>query len=615
MDKSRLEVVVNAWNLLNRGEKRKLVLISFSQVALGLFDLIGVAAIAMLGALSVRGIQSQNPGDTVTKILDFTNLSDLSFRSQSAVIALFAASILLFKTAVSVYLSRKIIFFLSNRSARLSGDMIEKSFNHSYLLIKSFTQQELLFATTSGVNALTIGVIASAVSLVADSFLLVILTSGLFVVEPILSLVSLAIFSSVAFLLHRLLTVRAGFLGGEDTKLHIASTTALVELLGTFREVVVQGSLDNQVTKIKDIRLKLSNTSAELSFMPSITKYVMEGTLIFSALILGAFAFLLEDAVHAIAMLVLFMAAGFRIAPAVLRIQQGLLQIKGSLASAIPTLKLASLLDLSEEGSISQSKLKHQIQPIRDTYNITKGLQIEIKDLKYSYPGESKALFSDLNLTIDSGTSVAIVGSSGAGKTTLVDLVLGILEPVSGRISISGFMPRELCKEHPGTIGYAPQNSFLINGSLRDNLLLGLSREQYSDDHLLDILNQANLREYAASLKLNLDTFIGDSGIQLSGGEKQRLGIARALVTKPSLLVLDEATSALDAQTEAEISEMLTRMHGKTTLLVIAHRLATIRNFQRILYLGEGKILASGNFDELREQLPEFDQQAKIMGL
>ena len=174
MDKSRLEVVVNAWNLLNRGEKRKLVLISFSQVALGLFDLIGVAAIAMLGALSVRGIQSQNPGDTVTKILDFTNLSDLSFRSQSAVIALFAASILLFKTAVSVYLSRKIIFFLSNRSARLSGDMIEKSFNHSYLLIKSFTQQELLFATTSGVNALTIGVIASAVSLVADSFLLVI---------------------------------------------------------------------------------------------------------------------------------------------------------------------------------------------------------------------------------------------------------------------------------------------------------------------------------------------------------------------------------------------------------------------------------------------------------
>jgi ABC-type multidrug transport system fused ATPase/permease subunit len=128
-------------------------------------------------------------------------------------------------------------------------------------------------------------------------------------------------------------------------------------------------------------------------------------------------------------------------------------------------------------------------------------------------------------------------------------------------------------------------------------------------------LNQANLREYATSLNLNLDTFIGDSGIQLSGGEKQRLGIARALVTTPALLVLDEATSALDAQTEAEISEMLTRIHGKTTLLVIAHRLATIRNFQRIIYLGEGKILASGSFDELREQLPEFDQQAKIMGL
>jgi ABC-type multidrug transport system fused ATPase/permease subunit len=574
-----------------------------------------VAAVALLGALSVRGIQSQNPGGTLTKFLQFTNLSGFDFRTQAAVIALFAAGVLIFKTLASVFLSRKIIFFLSNRSATLSGELIEKAFNHSYLFLKSFTQQELLFATTAGVNALMVGVIASAVSLVADAFLLVILTSSLFIVEPTLSLVSIFIFSSVAVISHKVLTLRAGLLGAEDTKLNISSTSALVELLSTFRETFVQGSLDHQIGKIKDIRLKLSRTYAELSFMPSTTKYIMEVTLIFSALILGAFAFILDDAVHAIAMLVLFMAAGFRIAPAVLRIQQGLLQIKGSLASALPTLKLASMLELQKVAIGSHSKVLTQLQAEPLPQRFETGLEVEVKDLKYFYPGESQALFSGINFTIESGKSVALVGSSGIGKTTLADLILGILKPVSGSILINGFNPRDLCALYPGTIGYCPQNSFLINGTLRDNLLLGLRPDSYADTHLLDVLEKANLLEYVNSLNRRLDTIIGDSGIQLSGGEKQRLGIARALVTNPSLLVLDEATSALDAQTESQISQMLSKIEGESTLIVIAHRLATIRNFQKILYLGNGHVTACDSFDELRKASSEFNEQAKLLGL
>lgn len=608
---SRFDVVISAWKLLTKHEKRKLTLISFAQFFLGIFDLIGIAAIAMLGALSVRGIQSQNPGNTLNSLLSFTNLDDLGFRTQAVVIALFAAFILILKTVISVLINRKIIYFLSERSARLSGDLIERAFSHSFLFIKTFTQQELIFATTAGVNALTVGVIASAVSLASDGFLLIILTSGLFLVEPVLSVVSLLIFASVAYSLHRLLTVRAGKLGFLDTELNIASTTALVELLGTYRESFVQGSLSDQLTRIKNLRYQLAKTAAELSFMPSMTKYVMEATLVLSALILGAFAFVMNTAVQAIAMLVLFMAAGFRIAPAVLRIQHGLLQIKGSLASARPTLKLAQLL-----GELTEIEDKFEPNAtVTLPAGTDSGLGVTIKNLVFRYPNQHTDLFSDLSLSIQPGTAVAIVGSSGAGKTSLADLILGVLDPSSGEVTIGGNNPRLLAKLHPGIVGYVTQNPFVVNGSLRENLLLGLPPSRFSDMQLLRALELANLTEYSEALHSKLDTLIGDSGILLSGGQVQRLGLARALLTEPSLLVLDEATSALDAQTESSISEMLTQLRGKTTLIVIAHRLATIRKFDRIIYIDNGKALADGTFSEVRSQVSEFDAQAKLMGL
>lgn len=611
MDNSRFDIVVSAWRLLTKVEKKKLTLVSLVQFLLGIFDLIGIAALAMLGALSVRGVQSEAPGTTVSKLLEILHLENFGFRTQAVVIAIFAVLVLVSKTILSVIINRRITFFLSQRSARLSTDLIKRSFSSSFLFIKSFTQQELIFATTAGVNALTIGVIASTVSLVSDSFLLLLLSSSLLFIQPALTLVSFLIFASTAYFLHRLLTVRAGKLGELDTRLNIASTTALVELLSTYRESLVQGSLKKQLDDVGRLRNQLSVTSAELSFMPSITKYIMEGTLIVSALALGSVAFITEDAVHAIAMLVLFVAAGFRIAPAILRIQHGLLQIKGSLASAVPTLQLAERLAFAENvKSNIQDWPSNQLAIDRDA-----PLDITVKNLNFTYDASQGALFSNLSLRIEPGSAVAIVGSSGAGKTTLVDLFLGVLEPSGGEILIGSRYPKYISSRYPGLIGYVPQNSYLINGSLFDNVLLGLDSSVFSQDQVNHALLLANLSEFANGLPDKLQTVIGDSGQQLSGGQVQRLGIARALVTNPKLLVLDEATSALDAQTEATISNMINKLHGKTTVIVIAHRLATIRNFPRIIFIQDGKVLADGNFESVRSLVPDFDAQAKLMGL
>ena len=345
--------------------------------------------------------------------------------------------------------------------------------------------------------------------------------------------------------------------------------------------------------------------------MPSITKYVMEATLIASALILGSVAFILDDAVRAIAMLVLFIAAGFRIAPAVLRIQHGLLQIKGSLASSIPTLKLAEKLELAER-SIKQGKTKLPVKP-SGLHN--QALSVIVNNVDFRYESSRESFFANLNLEIAAGSAVALVGSSGAGKTTLADLLLGILEPTKGEITLGGLPPKVLAESYPGLIGYVPQNSFLINGTLKENVLLGLDTSCYLEEDVLEALTLANLVTYSDNLKNKLDTVIGDSGQQLSGGQIQRLGIARALITKPRLLVLDEATSALDAQTEDAISNMLTQLRNKTTLIVIAHRLATIRHIPRIIYIDQGQIMADGSFEEVRSEVADFDIQARLMGL
>jgi ABC-type multidrug transport system fused ATPase/permease subunit len=608
---NRFRIVLSAWNLLSKNEKRKLGLISFAQFGLGVFDIVGVAAVAMLGALSVRGIRSESPGDTVSRFLQIFQIENLPFRTQAVIIAMFAAFVFMLKTFLSVIITRRITFFLSQRSARLSGDLIRGSFTQSYLFIKSFTQQELLFATTAGVNALTIGVIASAVALASDGFLLLILSLSLLFVEPVLTFVSFGIFSITGYILHRLLTVRAGRLGELDTKLNIASTTALVELLSTYRESFVQGTLDSQISKIAGLRTKLARTAAELSFMPSITKYVMEATLIASALILGSVAFILDDAVHAIAMLVLFIAAGFRIAPAVLRIQHGLLQIKGNLASAMPTLKLAEKLEIVEQKN--KSVFYKPPSSLFDLYN--QPLPVVVTNMEFSYEESHNSFFTNFNLEIKPGSVVALVGSSGAGKTTLADLLLGILQPIKGLVMLGGQAPKVIAEACPGLIGYVPQNSFLINGTLKENVLLGLDKTKYLDEDVLKALSLANLTTYSDNLINKLDTIIGDSGQQLSGGQIQRLGIARALITKPRLLVLDEATSALDAQTEAAISNMLVQLREKTTVIVIAHRLATIRHIPRIIYIDQGRVLADGTFDEVRSAVADFDAQARLMGL
>jgi ABC-type multidrug transport system fused ATPase/permease subunit len=396
-------------------------------------------------------------------------------------------------------------------------------------------------------------------------------------------------------------------LGVSEAELTIEVNRRVVEVLVSFRESVVRNRRFLYSKEIEKAKFKLSDTLADISFLPSISKYVIETTVVVGTLAVSAAQFLAHDATRAVATLSVFMAAVTRIAPAVMRIQQGSIGIRQSLGSAQPTLDLIESLDLKRELEDSPSRLDFEHRGFTPT--------IEIKNLTFSYPTSLSPVLSAINLDVEKGEFVAIVGSSGAGKTTLVDVLLGVLNPNSGSISISNVSPLDAFKGWPGAVSYVPQDVMIFDGSIRSNVAMGFPDLSQSDDLIWQALDVAQLSEFVKQLPDGLDNQVGERGTKLSGGQRQRLGIARAMYTKPKLLVLDEATSSLDGQTESDISDSIQLLKGNVTVLMIAHRLSTVRSASRVIYMEGGNIKASGNFEEVRRQVPEFDRQSNLMGL
>jgi ABC-type multidrug transport system fused ATPase/permease subunit len=287
-----------------------------------------------------------------------------------------------------------------------------------------------------------------------------------------------------------------------------------------------------------------------------------------------------------------------------------LLTIKRSLGGAKTTLDLINSLQLSFNRSSNEQELE-AVPVMHDGFTGT----VVIKDLYFKYTGSEKHAIKDVSAQLNSGKYIAVVGPSGAGKSTFVDLLLGLHHPSSGSVQISGLDAIDAIERWPGAIGYVPQEIQLVSGSIIDNVLLGFKDNAENKKHVVSALRKAELNEYLDDNEIISDLNIGDEGGKLSGGQRQRIGIARALLTNPKILVMDEATSSLDAQTEDNIAKAVNRAKENSLVIVVAHRLATVRRADLVIYLENGQVRAQGSFDEVRKLVPDFDSQAELMGL
>jgi ABC-type multidrug transport system fused ATPase/permease subunit len=344
-----------------------------------------------------------------------------------------------------------------------------------------------------------------------------------------------------------------------------------------------------------------------MSFLPNISKYIMEVTVVVASLIISGIQFLAQDAAHAVAVLSVFLAASTRIAPAVLRLQQGAIAVKSSLGAARPTLELIESLEHISPITTSLDQINFDYEGFEAS--------VEIQNVSFTYPEKDTPALTNVSLKISPGQIVALVGPSGAGKTTIVDVILGVLPPQSGSVFISGIPSLASIEKWSGAISYVPQDVMISNGTIRENVAMGYPENLSHDEQIWDALRIAQLADFVKALPEGLNSQVGDGGAKISGGQRQRLGIARAMFTKPSLLVLDEATSSLDGETEANISDAIQEMRGSVTVVMIAHRLATVRHADVLVYMENGKIRSTGTFDEVRQTVPDFNHQAQLMGL
>ena len=599
--------LLSALSVLSKEQKRKVSFVAIIQASLSILDLIGVAAIGLVGALAVTGVQSKNPGDRVGQALEILNIQNFTVQNQVAILGIAAAILFTVRTIVSIVLSRKILFFLSRCGAIISGDIIEKLLSQPLSKVQLKSSQETLFSVTHGVNALTVKLVGGLTIIFSDIVLLLVICVGLFIIDPILAFSTVLFLCFVALILYFSMSRRARKLGIRYGELNIDGDQKILEVLNSYREALIKNRRNYYADKIRDSRISLANVTAEFSFMPNVSKYVIEISLVLGAVLISASQFLLQDASRAVATLGVFLAAGSRLAPAILRIQTSAIQVRLGGGEAKTTLDLIHSLATTEFRANTSQKFKTEFPSFES--------KIEINNLTYFYDNHSKPTLQNISINIQPGQLVALTGPSGAGKTTLVDCMIGALSTEPGCIKISGWSPLEAIEKWSGAIGYVPQDVVMLNSTIKENVIFGYASEEVPEYLIIEALRKAHLFDHVSGLEHGINSYVGDKGTKLSGGQRQRLGIARALVSKPKLLILDEATSSLDGKSEADISDSINEFRGEVTTIIIAHRLSTIRTADKVVYMNKGRIEFVGTFDEVRQNVPEFDNQAKLMGL
>ena len=605
---SLLGTLKRSLNVLEKKDRRFLALILLISSLFTLLDLFAIGLVGLLGALSVSGVQSQVPTGRALQVLEFMNLDQFSFQNQVCILGLVTVFALLIRTIVSATLMKRVFSRLAKKGSEISSDLFGQINELDLSQVKQIGMVNIVTGLNAGVNSMVLGVIGTSIAIGSELVLLLVMMFGLFIIDPASALLILLFLVAGALTINFFLTKKIRGLSTEEARLNIESDEDAREFVNSFREIRVYGKSEKFHSKYSDRRTELSNVIAELTLMPNLTKYYVESAVIILAIMFSAFQFVINDAKQAIASLGVLILVSTRVVPSLLRIQQSSLFIKRSAAVASKTLDLATAIAFNPNSKkfYESKKLPHEG---------SWSAMIELNKVSFRYSDSSVDQLTDISLKISEGEFVAIVGPSGAGKSTLVDLILGILTPSKGAVFISGMTPEQALKANKGKVAYVSQITSLINGSLLENITFEREIDVNGRLNLDRALKGASLENLIESLDRGLETTITDSENLMSVGQRQRVGIARALFVNPTLLIMDEPTSALDAQTERAISDSINTLRGKSTIVVIAHRLSTITNADRILYLDNGMILHEGTFESLRATVPNFDEQARLLGL
>ncbi len=583
------DVLKILWKMTPRRQFWPLIPLLVIGVLIALLDVAGVGLVFPL-VLSVAGASA--PAGQLPILARLGEL--FSFTTPRPVILIFIiVAIFLAKNALQVLYYAGQARVLAVTQEDLANRLVRGYLHAPYAAHLQRNSAELITNVSNLVRGAYGEAMSAILGLGVDALAAAALIGLLLVVAPLPSLIAGSMMGILLYLQQRGFKRNFEKLGGESAALCHEELLSLQQSLGAMKETQVlqrEGFFEKQFS---DIQRRLSRNAEKFEFIKKLPPVVSEVAMMIVLLAAVAIMLVQDDRNVLFAQLGLLAAASVRLMPLTNRIIMAMNMIH----HARPGLHL-----LDQELSRTGERTRRPAQPGGDSFKN----EISLRDVSYSFAGGERTALSGVSLTIRRGDCVGLIGASGAGKSTLADIILGVLQPDRGEIAVDGRVMAATAMGFAVRAGYVPQRIAIFDDSLRRNVAFAVADDAIDDERVEDALKQAQLLEFVRGLPQRLDTKLGEHGQRLSGGERQRIGIARALYHLPDLLVLDEATSALDLQTEHDFNDTIKALRGRVTVIVIAHRLSTVKICDRLILLDHGRIVDQGSFAELSGRNADF---------
>lgn len=593
-----LNVYSKIFDLLSQAERRRFFILLGLVLVLSVFEALSVLSILpFLQVVSDPSLIESNA--QLARAYEWGGFTDTTSFLIAGGIVVFVVTVvgLIFKAIMIWVLTR----FAMMRSYNLSARLLNGYLHQPYIWFLNRHSSDLGQGILAEVDRMVSNVLLAALRLIPDILTAILMVLALFIFEPGVAIGAALLLGGaygVIYLLTRRLLLQIGQTRMQSNKTRFHTVQ---EAMGGVKELKLMGLEDGFLDRFRHAAYRMARSQTTSQVVRQLPRYALEA-LAFGGMILLILVLLVREDGNITALiptLGLIAAVGIRMIPA---LQQIFSRIAG-IRFNIPTLdKLhADLMDVDTE-----RYARHKQSEKRPPMRLQETLQI--KAGTYAYPNTTKSALKDLNLEIKRNTTVGIVGGTGAGKTTVVDVVLGLLELQSGALTVDGVaITQDNLRAWQKSIGYVPQQIFLSDGTVAENIAFGVRRADIDMAHVAEVARIAALDEFVRNeLPDGYDTTVGERGVRLSGGQRQRIGIARALYRNPDVIILDEATSALDNLTEQAVMDAVHALTGSKTIIMIAHRLTTVRACDTIFAMRHGAVGAAGTFDELVETDEEF---------
>lgn len=571
----------------------------------GFLDLLGVLIIGYLAtSTAVFLSEGDNRSKTVTLggfVLPAITGTTLPF---------FATSVLLLfltKAILSVTLTRATAIRLAKIEARASASVAAKLFGSGLENAKRYSIDEVMFSIQVGASAIYSGFMNNVVTILSEGFLFFLLVGTLLLVSPGATIAVLLYFGLLAYAIQivvgRQLSKASDIIASNSVKTY----GTIGDLYSSYREIFVSGRVPFFIDSIYKTRMEATQNIGRQVYLLGMPRYIVETALLFGIVAFGLAQTLSGDVISSAATFGIVLTGGMRIMAAMLPWQTALASLKQNVPLAKSALEILQLQPGAETNHWALTEVSNTRGPV-------KAVAVELNDVSFKYENAEFYAVSNISLKVVAGSQVALIGNSGAGKSTSADLIAGLVQPQEGNVLIDGMPANKFVSTHPGAVAYVPQKPGMLLGTLLENIAVGPKNEIDLAKVQL-VVQQANLGDVIAALPDGIDSDIGKHRDSLSGGQLQRLGLARALYSDCKLLLLDEATSGLDAHSEAAISETLESLRGRVTVIMIAHRLHTVQTCDEVFYFENGKVQTSGKFQDLLKSNPQISSAVKLMAI